>query len=469
MLPNGRLLYDNCLSRPGMAGSGVSLEISGTRSGKTTSLLTTLANWHYPQVILDPSCEIGPMMWRYFESQGRRVHIVNPQKTPVDANGEVVPWAHLVSGYNPLDWIDIRDPMAPDYIKGFAKYFVDGEGHNKEKEDATAKFFRNSAKTLISIIIAHIMWEEGDDADPKTLATMRERLSLNGEEIVVYLRGIARSSNSSYARSNASAILQEAGVAEKTWAGIVGEATQATSWLTVPAFANMVNGSDFNTRDICGTDPVTIIFQLPMLTLLTNSSMAPVLFGSMFSAKIASGTSSKTLFMADEAVLLGESDPLRLTMSQGGKHGLVVHTVWQSMGQLERVWKPEGRKEWFDNAAWFSISGVKDPQVANMVSDMCGTSGVLAYNESSNTSTQTGVGFMRGSRGRNIGAHEISRRLLMPHEVVSNIERGQVLLFGTKYPALINRAWYKLIPELRDDIDPSPYEEGTEEEEEMAA
>lgn len=451
------LLYDSCLGR-----SGVSIEIAGTRGGKTSCLISTLAHWTGPQVVQDPSCEIGPMMWRHLLSKGRRVYIINPDPNPANEDGEVAPWAHLIARYNPIGWIDPTKLGASSHIRTVARHFIDDDG---VKIDGTAMFFRNAARDMISCILAHIIWHQGPNAPPKTLPALQAVLTLEHDNLIQYLISIRNTSRSSMARDLAGPAIKEAEKGEKTFNNIRTEIIQATAWLSDPEMRDMVSGEDFDVSCILGREPATVISQIPMDTLLNYPSLARVIFGSFISAKIASGTKTKTLFLPDEAWLLGRMSALKIALFAGGKHGLALHLPWQSMGQIEEIWGAAGRKFWLDNCAYIAVSSIRDPIVAKEVSDMCGTMAVVAYSEGDNQGTQGGTGlFARLSRGRNTNRHEIKRSIMMLAEVIADLARDDLLILGLRHPAIIKRALWWRVPALADVIDPSPYQEEEEDE-----
>ena len=454
------VLSDNYQDR-----SRVTIEFSGTRSGKTASLISTVAYWarsDLPQVILDPSCEIGPMTWRLLTNLGREVRILNPDQNPVDLRGNPVPWRHLIAGYDALGWIDVHKPGASSHIRSFGRYFVDDDG---VKEDGTSGYFRKAARNLITCILAHILWDEGPCPAPKTLATMREIISLDADEITNYLTTVRMDSRSSMARQLAGRLVKLGEKAPKTFENMVDEANQATAWLTDPELAALVSGGDFQANDITVRKPVTVIVQVPMDTLITDPCIARVIFGSFFSAKVASKTISDTLFIPDEAWLLGKMQALKIALFAGGKHGIVMHMPWQSIGQMEDIWGPSGRKYWLDNAAYILIGKLRDPNVAKEISEVIGTMPVIAYSEGDNRGVQGGTGlWSRISRGRNVNRHEIKRAVRMVSEVISDLKRDEVFLIGLDKPAQIKRPLWFRIPWLADEIEPSPYQQDEMEE-----
>jgi type IV secretion system protein VirD4 len=460
-----RLLFDDYSER-----SRVTLEFSGTRSGKTASLISTIAYWAragLPQVILDPSCEIGPMMWRLLALELEcEVRILNADPDPRDGNGDPAPWRHLIACYDALGWIDVNDPYASANVQTMASYFVEVENARPTENEV---FFRDSARDLIACIIAHILWHDGPDAPPKTLETVRAVLSLGDTELRCYLTRVHYESNSSMARQLAGGYFELDGRAEETFGNISFTARLATSWLSNPQLCAMVSGDDFSANDITEKRPVAVIIQVPMHVMLAHKGIARVVFGSFFTAKIAARNMNDALFVPDECWLLGKTEAHKTALFAGGKHGIVMHMPWQSLGQMEDVWGRDGRRFWLDNAAYVMFGRLRDPQVAKEVSDAMGTMAVVAVSEGDNKGMQAGIGFGRFSRGRTVNRHEIKRPVRMLSEIISDLERDDLLLIGLARPAQIKRALWFRIPWLAAAIDPSPYARQDEMEEEEAA
>lgn len=450
-LPDGTTLYDNLNS----GNTGLTLEFSGSGTGKTSSLVTQLAAFHGPRVVLDPSCEIAPMMWRYLTGLGQRVHIVSPDQSPVDPAGNPTAWAHLVGRYNPLDWVDISRPFASSHVRTFARFFFDdaiSAGDNA--------YFVKAARSLVAIILGHILWSDGPDAPPKTLATLREILSLGAEQLEKYLVGVQRTSNCRMARMAVGPLLNSSQQAGRTFASVWDEANQATMWLTDPDLSYMVSGSDFRTTDICQKQAVSIFFTLPLDLLQTNESLGRVLLGSFVSAKIASGSTNWALIAPDEPWSVGRAPWMKIVIAAGRKHGLAMHAPWLDVGTLERTWggKTE-RSFWFSSARCIMISRLNDPAVAREVSEACGQHGVLAWSEGKNKSVSIGTGWGRGSRGTAENLHEIKRDVLMPYEVIQDLGRDDLLVLGLGKPLMLKRATYWKYPKLKHGIEPTPFKE----------
>jgi type IV secretion system protein VirD4 len=62
-------------------------------------------------------------------------------------------------------------------------------------------------------------------------------------------------------------------VVHETFSGIHANANQGTSWLSVPAFADLVSGDAFKTSDLA-SERTSVFVQIPLAALLTTPAIA---------------------------------------------------------------------------------------------------------------------------------------------------------------------------------------------------
>jgi len=455
LVSNGTTLYDHMSTGQ----TGLTIEFSGSGTGKTSDLITKIRRFQGPRIINDPSGEIVPMVWNSLVDYDgeENVHIVSPDPEPKDKYGRPEPWAHLVRRYNPIGWINPSLPMATTAVRTVARSFFEEESENAKGGDN--EYFRKAARSLISAILGDILWNDRPGAPPKTLVAMREILSFGPDDLERYLERLRTHSPCPMTRLVIGPMLNSLRESGKTFSSVWDEANQATMWLTDPDLAAMVSGDDFAINVICDPTPKSIIFNLPLDLQQTDPSVGRVLFGSFVSAKIASKTTNWAMLYPDEPWVFGRAKWMETAIAAGRKHGLGMHAPWLDVGTLERVWGGKnGRSFWFSNARAILISKLNDPAVAREIADACGTYGVLARSEGSNQGTQAGAGFGRWSRGSNVSIHEIKRQVRMLHELIQDLERDDLLVLGIGKPLPLKRAVWMGYPDLRREIEPSPYD-----------
>jgi len=126
------LLIDPCTDGPTH-----SLLFAGAGGFKTTSAVTTILHWTGSSVVLDPSCEVGPMVADALVSQGKDVHFLDPVR-PKDATA----W-----GFNVLDWIDTKGELAEMHVHTVVSWiFGEVTGRESEEQFSSGSGARTSSR-----------------------------------------------------------------------------------------------------------------------------------------------------------------------------------------------------------------------------------------------------------------------------------------------------------------------------------
>ncbi len=378
------LLVDPCTDGPTH-----SLLFAGAGGFKTTSAVTTILQWSGSSVVLDPSCEVGPMV-RDALSQGKDIHFLDPAR-PKDAET----W-----GFNVLDWIDTEDELAEMHVHHRAvQSWIFGEVAGRESEEQF--FFRQWGKDLVACLLAHLLWDD-EATVPKTLATLRAgaspRLS-DGCGILKLLRSISTTSKSMMARHLAGSL---ADIVDETFSGIYANANQGTAWLSVPAFADLVSGDAFPHHGDLVNGAATVFVQNTAagVDAALTPGLGRVIIGSLLNAVYgAQGEiDGRILFLLDEVARLGRMKVIEAARDVGRKYGITLQLLYQSVGQLEEQWGREGKIAcaWYDGVSWRGYAAVQDLDTARELSALCGERGVLAYSEGQNSGSRRRIGIFAG-------------------------------------------------------------------------
>jgi type IV secretion system protein VirD4 len=196
-------------------------------------------------VVLDPSREIGPMLQAFREQDlGHQVVTLDPANA---ASG----------GFNVLDWIDPRDPLAETHVEAVVGWI---SGESRVPGSTTGDFFRDKARELITCLLADLLWDPDVPPEEKTLRTLRARLVTPEDAMREMLETISQQSHSPKARQLASTLK---GAVKETFSGTYQNATRDTGWLSTAAYADLVSGTTFKTRDLTG-GRLTVFVQIPL-------------------------------------------------------------------------------------------------------------------------------------------------------------------------------------------------------------
>jgi type IV secretion system protein VirD4 len=422
------LLVDPC--PPGT--STHSLMIAGPGSFKTTSAVSTLLTWTGSAVVLDPSCELSPMLTEAREQGGHCVFTLHPN-TADDI------------GFNTLDWINIASPMAEIDVDSVVKWICG----DTPVTDASSEYFRSQGKALVTCLLAHMLWDNTLPAHLKTLRTLRIMIVTPEEEMREQLSQIHRSSPSTKARNLAGTLK---GIVAETFSGIYGNATESTKWLDTRAFAGLVSGTSFRSTDITRGN-VTVFIALPLKALEETPAAARTIVGALLNAAYEAdgNVKGRILFLLDEVARLGPMSILETARDAGRKYGITMQLLYQSSGQIADQFGPSGKRDWFNAASWISYSAVKDPETARELSEICGQHGVVGWSESENKGTH-GKAMEPGSRSRGTALtySEAGRYLIRPEEIMHDLRDDVQLVIPKKgRPLLCGKAIFFRRKEFR--------------------
>ena len=94
----------------------------------------------------------------------------------------------------------------------------------------------------------------------KTLRTLRAGIATPEKEMREVLKGIHKDSRSPLARDYAGTLM---GLVDETFSGVYANADESTSWLANPAFAAIVSGDSFKSRDLLD-GKMSVFLQIPL-------------------------------------------------------------------------------------------------------------------------------------------------------------------------------------------------------------
>ena len=417
------LLIDPCRS-----GSTHALVFGGPGGFKTTSVgVPTMLTWCGSAVVLDPSREIGPMVQAFRQATlGHHVVTLDPADP-------------MAGAFNVLDWIDIAAPEAETNVEAAVNWIC---GETRGHVTSGAEFFGESGKALIACLLADMLWDPQVAPERKTLKQLRRALVTPEGEMRERLERIHTTSASPLARDLAGTLK---GLVPETFSGIYGNANKDTRWLSTSAYADLVSGSSFRTRDLAD-GRLTVFVQVPLKTLQATPALGRVIVGALLNAAYeADGrVRGRILFLLDEVARLGYMGVLEQARDAGRKYGITLLLLYQSLGQLVGQWGREGKQAWYDATSWRLFAAVQDPDTARELSAMCGEHAVVATAEGNSAGSQgRGNAFASSSSGWSQNRSEIRRALIKPDEIIQDTRADEafVLVRGAK-PLRCGRAIY---------------------------
>jgi type IV secretion system protein VirD4 len=439
------LLIDPCT-----ADATHGLVFAGSGGFKTTAVtVPTLAYWTGSSVTFDPSCQVGPMVQPMLADMGLKVAMVGPG----------------LGGFNVLDWIDVRDPLAETYVQAIIEWVAGETPANQSGENA---IFKVRGKELLTCLLAHMLWDSQRPAAAKTLREFRQLVRTPEKQMPQLLADIHEESGSALARDLAGTLKD---VFKETFSGIYSHANADTQWLSVQAYADMLSGGSFTSRELTG-GKLSVFVQIPMDALRGTPQVARVVIGALMNTvyraqgRIAGrieGEAGRVLFLLDEVNFLGRMKVLEDARDAGRKYGITLVMMWQSLGQLLDTWGEKGKASWFNSSSWRLFAVVDDDATAKEISATCGRYTILARTEGRSRSMQSGLAAGSRNQGTNEGLSEQGRELIRPEEVRTKMRADEAIIFRRgAAPIRCGRPIYFRRPDLSGRINPDRFRTAAE-------
>jgi type IV secretion system protein VirD4 len=206
---------------------------AGAGSFKSTSAASTLLTWTGSVVVLDPSCELGPILAGAREKIGHTVHQLGLRG---------------VTGFNVLDWIDIDSPLATTNVLSVVGWVCgDGPAGGDGRKDKGSEFFEARGRAMVACLLSHMLWDPAMPPELKTLRTLRAGIATPEKDMRKLLEGVHKDSLSPLARA------RPRGHADGPDGGdIFRRLRERGRKLANPAFASIVSGDTFKSIDLLG-------------------------------------------------------------------------------------------------------------------------------------------------------------------------------------------------------------------------
>lgn len=407
----------------GQFGSTHGLVFAGSGGFKTTAIVVPSAlNWSGSLVVLDPSKEVEPIVSPARAAQDRIVRTIDPDRPEL--------------GFNVLDWI-ATSKNPEESVAATASWLL-----TEKPSVATGSddFFRNSALQLITGILGDIMLSGHTNAANQNLRYMRKIIASPEPDLKQGLADIYAKSENSFVRESVAPFIK---MTDTTFSGVYANAAKETQWLSFERLGKLVSGKHFKSWDL--RDGRTDVFiNLDLKTLQTHPGLGRVITGALLNSlyEADGDVKDRTLFLLDEAFLIGCMGILQTARDAGRKYGITLLMIYQSIGQLVDTWGPQGKPAWFESTAFRIFAAIADPKTAEELSMMCGE-----YTVETMTRTKSNIMSKRASNSRNYSDQK--RRLILPHEILQEMRSDEQLVFVQgRRPLRCGRAIYFRRPDM---------------------
>ncbi|MQW86371.1 Ti-type conjugative transfer system protein TraG [Sinorhizobium saheli] len=414
-------------------GSTHGVVFAGSGGFKTTSVtVPTALKWGGGLVVLDPSSEVAPMVIDHRRKAGRKVIILDP--------------ANPDTGFNALDWIGRFGASREEDIVAVATWVMTD---NPRMAAARDDFFRASAMQLLVALIADVCLSGHTDEKDQTLRQVRANLAEPEPKLRERLTRIHSQSNSDFVKENVSPFIA---MTPETFSGVYANAVKETHWLSYPNYAALVSGDTFATDDLAGGDN-DLFIALDLKVLEAHPGLARVVIGSFLNAVYnrKGEMKGRALFLLDEVARLGYMRILETARDAGRKYGITLTLIFQSLGQMRETYGGrDAASKWFESASWISFSAINDPDTAEYVSRRCGET-TVEVNQLSRSTQSSGSSRTRSKQ-------LVSRRLILPHEVMRMRADEQIVFTPGNPPLRCGRAIWFRREDMRTCVKPNAFQ-----------
>lgn len=159
----------------------------------------------------------------------------------------------------------------------------------------------------------------------------------------------------------------------KEFGAILGEIYGHISFLSDPDLCASLEGGDFSLSQLIGQKQTARLYMMPPAEFISLWSPAiRLMFSRILMLKGREAQARRVLILVDEAGQLGKAEFLlrAFTFSRGA--GLVVHVLFQDIGQIKRNLGNEAVTSFMGSAGVRQFFGIRDPETARLISSMLG-------------------------------------------------------------------------------------------------
>ncbi len=421
----GRDLYHN--------DEGHIITIGGSGGGKSAGLVipALMELTDGSVIVTDPSGELAAITMRHRATIGRVV-LLNPfQSTFEQGTGLDYP----DTGFNPLSIIEPENEGFKSDCDALANYLM-----VTDRKESGSYWNDEGAEFLSLIIAATILYEE---KDLHNLPFIYQRVRDTPEALEWYLGDIIDHHHPAL-EHEAERFLGIIKNAQPQWQGIASKAALATKrYAPSTPLGEHVKKNGFDAADL-KRENVTVYLLVPSGQLSVALPWMNMLMGVFGIAVGRPGAARSVTLLVDEAPSLGYLPDLLPFMAQFRKSGLRVWIFTQTAAQL-------AADELYGQTGFKAISGlctikqffsIREPEVAQMVSDMCGQKSAANISEN--------------AKGENIS--DVGVPLIRPEKVRGLAKWRQIIIVD----AMANPIKARLVPyfkrrKWRDMTDENPY------------
>ncbi len=310
-------------------------------------------------------------------------------------------------------------------------------------------YWREKSVNLLTALI-HYFLEQNSQNISLEIARF---LSQPKREVLRGADQIAASTHESYVQIPMDALHSES---DEGYPGLISGVLNKFSFSQFSDVRGFLLEPPDSTKHRLALDPKTDIFlNMPTATMNNFSPMVRLLLASFLTAAQLTEQPERPrvrrLFILDEAKGFGNMDLLETVRDEGRAIGLHLMMIYQTWGQMEKIWGRDSAKAWEDTVDARIMGAISDPDRARSVAAMLGKDTIAIKTETSSTSSAKYQMFT-GTVGE--GAHEQLKEipLLSESELAKIPRHGALILTRDLPPILASKAIYFTRADMKDKV-----------------
>ncbi|NOG70472.1 type IV secretory system conjugative DNA transfer family protein [Roseicella sp. DB1501] len=406
------------------------LTCGAPRSAKGVGMLVVNAlRWPF-MFLYDPGGEISAICVRQWRRRGYNMHFVNPWGM------YGLPKSH----FNPLDYLDPKSETFSSDALWFASLLVG----KKYAGSSAGEYFDDKSSGGYQTLLMFV--KDTYSPENQHLGTVRDIIRgdiKEWSEVLVEMKKSRHQAVRGQANEWMMAILQN----PKQFDIVKQTMETATKFIDDDIVRAALSKTDARFHDLTGLDAtgkrlkgaiVSVI--IPLEFKESHGALARMAIGCtvMTMRRNPRVTEEhKVLAMIDEFASIGKISEVISDLANLPKYGILFHLVLHNIGQAKGIYGEHGWGQIVGNCSLRQFLGVQDLETGRYVSDMCGT--------------------MTERDARN---SIVSRKLIMPEEVMLLRPDQQIVFLPNKPPVLLKIRPYWQRPSLVGTFNDNPYYKG---------
>lgn len=423
------------------------LTVAPNRTGKGTCAIipNLLMDQEHSIICVDPKGQNAAVTARARARAGK-VFCLNPFGEHTGA-----PWHLPMHGFNPLSHLDINSPTVAADVASLAQALI-------VTQSTTQPYFEDSARDLVEVLILHLLATKGGKA---TLVDMRALLGQplqapsNQPSLTATILEMTKSTHP-FIRDSAGRFLSSARSIDE----IIQSAANQTKFLSDPAIAACMGGSDFTMQDF-KNGIATLYVILPERYIDAYFRFFRLIVVAALDALRSRAGGTRALLIMDEFARLGHLTAIENAIGAAAGFNVQLWPFLQDLSQLKSIYGDRW-ESFVANAGvvqWFTPN---DPFTAGLLSQRIGKTTITSIGLNEGTSLNEGGPQRTSSKSVSRSETEVGVDFLSPQDLYHMPPNAQILtLAGLKYPVLCKRESYRDFSGdfevVRELADPDPY------------